>query len=217
MRVKNFTSLQHYKNRNPAWIKLYREILNDFHIHNLDDKSFRAYINTLVVASEDKDLEGKLPDFETWAFKLRITPKELEEILPKLSRWVVPDEYSDDKPERISLIKTARDAKFTVKTFVSKPAPDVGPPTDEWIQDLKASKNYEGINIDSELSKMDAWIASPKNRNGRKKTKTFIKSWLKRSVDYSEPARTPEDPTNPTGKSSEELRIEALKNGWNGV
>ena len=47
----------------------------------------------------------------------------------------------------------------------------------DFINSLKANTAYKGIDIDRELSKMDAWLSLPKNK-GRKKTDRFILNWL---------------------------------------
>jgi len=48
---------------------------------------------------------------------------------------------------------------------------------DDFIAAIKNNPAYKGIDIDKELSKMDAWLTLPKAR-GRKKTKQFILNWL---------------------------------------
>lgn len=48
---------------------------------------------------------------------------------------------------------------------------------EEFIKALKANPAYKGINIDIELSKMDAWFLTPKGKN-RIKTRGFVVNWL---------------------------------------
>jgi hypothetical protein len=48
---------------------------------------------------------------------------------------------------------------------------------DAFLKALKENPAYQNINIDNELSKMDAWLLLPKAR-GRKKTRQFIVNWL---------------------------------------
>lgn len=47
----------------------------------------------------------------------------------------------------------------------------------EFILALKSNPAYSHINVDRELSKMDAWLLTPKAK-GRKKTPGFIVNWL---------------------------------------
>ncbi len=48
---------------------------------------------------------------------------------------------------------------------------------DDFILKLKILPCYQGIDIDMELSKMDAWLLLPKAK-GREKTRRFIVNWL---------------------------------------
>lgn len=48
---------------------------------------------------------------------------------------------------------------------------------EDFINKLKTLPCYSGINIDHELSKMDAWLLTPKGK-GRQKTRKFIVNWL---------------------------------------
>ena len=48
---------------------------------------------------------------------------------------------------------------------------------DEFIKLLKQNPAYQHINLDNELSKMDAWLLLPKAK-GRSKTKQFVLNWL---------------------------------------
>lgn len=50
---------------------------------------------------------------------------------------------------------------------------------DQFISTLRSNPAYEGIDLDRELGRMDAWLALPKNR-ARKKTRGFIVAWLNR-------------------------------------
>ncbi len=50
---------------------------------------------------------------------------------------------------------------------------------DQFLDSLKSSPAYHGIDIDRELARMDAWLLTPKAR-GRKKTRQFIVNWLNR-------------------------------------
>lgn len=50
--IKKFDTYQHYKTRNPPWIKLYRSILNDYDMRGLTVTSRLIYICLLIIASE---------------------------------------------------------------------------------------------------------------------------------------------------------------------
>ncbi len=66
---------------------------------------------------------------------------------------------------------------------VKKSSGTVKAPTlsmDEFVAELKANPGYKGIDIDRELSRMDAWFQTPRGR-GRKKTHGFILNWLNKA------------------------------------
>jgi hypothetical protein len=50
---------------------------------------------------------------------------------------------------------------------------------DQFIDSLQGNAAYQGIDVKTELAKMDAWLMTPKAR-GRKKTRQFIVNWLNR-------------------------------------
>jgi len=50
---------------------------------------------------------------------------------------------------------------------------------DQFIETLQTNPAYQGIDVRTELAKMDAWLLTPKAR-GRKKTRQFIVNWLNR-------------------------------------
>jgi hypothetical protein len=104
MRIKNWDRFQHFKDRKPIWIKLYRDLLDDLNWHELDGKSAKALVMIWLIASEDL---GKLPETKTLAFRLRMSEKDTKEVVTKLSQWLeqddintISDEYQDDMPEK---------------------------------------------------------------------------------------------------------------------
>jgi hypothetical protein len=104
MRIKNWDRFQHFKDRKPIWIKLYRDLLDDLNWHELDGKSAKALVMIWLIASEEL---GKLPEIKTLAFRLRMSEKETKEVVTKLSQWLEQDDintisgvYQDDMPEK---------------------------------------------------------------------------------------------------------------------
>jgi len=104
MRIKNWDRFQHFKDRKPIWIKLYRDLLDDLNWHELDPKSAKALVMIWLIASEDL---GTLPEIKTLAFRLRMSEKETKEVITRLSSWLeqddinaISDGYQDDMPEK---------------------------------------------------------------------------------------------------------------------
>ena len=92
MRIKDWPKFQHFKDRRPPWIKLYRDLLDDDEWFNLDPPSAKALVLLWLIASEDETKQGLLPSLRKTAFRLRITEKSLESIISKLSHWVIQDD-----------------------------------------------------------------------------------------------------------------------------
>jgi len=86
MKIKNWNKFQHFKDRKPLWIKLYRDLLNDISWHKLDGETSKTLIGLWLLASEDKS--GELPPIDIIAFRLRITEDKLEQQLTKLNDFL---------------------------------------------------------------------------------------------------------------------------------
>jgi hypothetical protein len=106
LKIKNWTKFQHFKNRTPPWIKVYRDLLNDLDWFSLDDKSARCLIMLWLIASEDKNKNGELPDVQSLAFRLRMSEKDINTCIKRLCKWVLQDDitaiserYHDGLPE----------------------------------------------------------------------------------------------------------------------
>ena len=105
-RIKGWTKFQHFKDRRPPWIKLYRDLLEDPDWHDLDGDTAKVLVALWLLASEDEDQEGKLPDSRRLAFRLRMSETKVTQALSKLSHWLehddidwISDGYQDDAPE----------------------------------------------------------------------------------------------------------------------
>lgn len=61
--VKNWESFQHYKDRDPPWIKLHRKLLDNYDFSRLRDASKAHLILIWLLASQ---LENKIPNDPTW-------------------------------------------------------------------------------------------------------------------------------------------------------
>lgn len=65
------------------WFRLWHDMIDNPKIQNLPNKLFKAYINTLCIASLN-DPRGSLPNLTKYAFKLRVKPGEAKKILEEL-------------------------------------------------------------------------------------------------------------------------------------
>jgi hypothetical protein len=91
MQIRNWKKFQHFKDRKPPWVKLYRDILDDLDWHELDATASKVLIMCWLIASED---DGRLPPVKTLAFRLRMSEKHTNDCLNKLSHWLEQDDIS---------------------------------------------------------------------------------------------------------------------------
>jgi hypothetical protein len=88
-RIRNWHNFQHYKNRNPPWIKLHKTILDDPDYAALPNEAAKYLPLIWLVASDSQD--GSLPAINKLAFRLRVSSAKCEEIIKHLSAWVCND------------------------------------------------------------------------------------------------------------------------------
>lgn len=80
---KNWSEFQHYKNRNPVWIKLHKKLLDDFEFQGLPLASRALAPMLWLLASECP--KGVIDaDYQKLAFRLRSSPEEIEAALSPL-------------------------------------------------------------------------------------------------------------------------------------
>ena len=90
IKIKNWDSFQHYRDRNPPWIKLHRRLLNDREFFSLDGDCVKTLVLLWMLAAETKD--GELPSIEDIAFRLRLDSKVLASQISKLNHWLIVDD-----------------------------------------------------------------------------------------------------------------------------
>jgi len=147
MKIKNWHKFQHFKDRKPPWVKLYRDLLDDIDWHELDPKSAKVLVMLWLIASEE---DGNIPEAKRLAFRLRMSEKDTKECLINLSHWLDHDDintisegYQDDAPET----ETETETEVETKKEREKKATGVAcPPTvdqqvwSDWLQIRKAKK-----------------------------------------------------------------------------
>jgi len=149
MRIKDWNKFQHFKDRRPPWIKLYREILDDPEWHELEPASAKVLVMIWLIASEEM---GELPTIKKLAFRLRLTEKQIEIHCSKLSHWliqddikVISDQYQHDAPE------TETETETEKETEARKLAPPDGVSLSVWQDFLKLRKAKKAPMTDAAL------------------------------------------------------------------
>lgn len=146
-RIKGWVKFQHFKDRRPPWIKLYRDILEDPDWHDLDGDTAKILVALWLLASEDEDQEGKLPDSRRLAFRLRVSETKVNQALAKLSHWLEQDDidvistgYQVDAPETETETETKRETETRVQKALACPV-GVNPETwSDFLQHRKTKK-----------------------------------------------------------------------------
>jgi hypothetical protein len=205
LRIKNWKKFQHFKDRCPPWIKMYRDILDDPDWHALDGGSAKVLIGLWLIASEDETHSGKLPELRKLAFRLRIQESELEQHLANLGHWidsdidsggyqcdisVISERYHLDAPETETETETERDlcapsSQKSGKRFVR--------PT---VEEISVYCRERGNDVDPQQF-FDHYEA-----NGWMRGKTKLKDW-------QAAVRTWERNTKP-GKSKQNIFMGAI-------
>lgn len=93
-RIKNWDKFQHFKDRRPPWIKLYRDLLDDPDWFALSGNDAKNLTMLWLIASEDDTKQGLLPSAGKIAFRLRISLDQTKQLLIRLSQWVLQDDIT---------------------------------------------------------------------------------------------------------------------------
>jgi hypothetical protein len=88
MRIKNWEKFQHYKYRNPPWVRLYKGLIDDPEFMSLSGDASKLLACCWLLASEH---DGVLPSVEKIAWRLRMTVNAVKKLIPELSHWLIDD------------------------------------------------------------------------------------------------------------------------------
>ena len=167
MKIKNWAKFQHFKDRRPPWVKLYRDILDDVEWFELDSKLAKILVMFWLIASEEEG--GVLPDAKKLAFRLRLTEKEINWAFIGLSHWleqedisVISEQYQGDLPETETETEIEKEIEIeTKKKARATRLPADWQPNNEMIEycktkrpDLQWKEVAEGFR--------DYWVSAPK-------------------------------------------------------
>jgi hypothetical protein len=208
MKIKNWTKFQHFKDRRPPWVKLYRDILDDIEWHELDPLAAKVLVMLWLIASED---EGRIPDTKTLAFRLRLTEVKTKEVVIKLSHWleqddinVISERYQNDPLETETETETKKEKKALGKRL----ATDFSFPI-EWEQfcqqtrpELSPAKTFDQFK--------DYWIAQA----GQKGVKLdWFATWRNWVRSTNAPKQNPYDVVRLTvpSKNEPDAALEKIK------
>lgn len=180
LKPKNWNHFQHYKDRNPPWIKFHREILNDrdFMMLPLASKALAPLLWLLASEEQDGVFDASIEELQ---FRLRLSTDDIEQGLKPLidkglfvidsgvlaSRLqVAPESCSEREGET----ETKTEKKATIQRFTL--------PTVKEVDEYCKERN-NGINAEKFVDYYAAqgWVL--KNGNKMKDWKAAIRNWEK--------------------------------------
>lgn len=193
MKVKNWHKFQHFKDRRPLWIKLHREIVDQHDVMSLSPKAFRFLILIWLLASEDDEKTGTLPDIPAIAFRLRCSESEVCALLKQIDIFLISDGYQPDalekrreeteKEEDCNIVNNCKHVNLQELTPASVSVSASGKrkvfvkPTPDQVTEYAKSINF---NLDGQyfIDKYDAkgWMIG---KNKMKDWKATVRTWKK--------------------------------------
>ena len=194
MKIKNWSKFQHFKDRKPPWVKLYRDLLDDIEWHELDPKAAKVLTMLWLIASED---DGKIPSTKQLAFRLRMPEKETEVCISKLSHWLEQDDdnaiserYQDDALETERETEKEREKETKKATIVATP---IGVSQEVWDSFVKQRKTKKAqitelviAGIQREANKAGWSLESALNEIVVRNWQSFKAEWVKEKQSHSE-------------------------------
>lgn len=116
LRVKNWQEFQHYKDRSPPWIKIYRELLTDYNFSTLPDHIKGQLLMIWILASQ---LDNKIPYDAIW-LKGRISATESVdiELLIDLGFLLLSDSSEENTCADSAQVLGSRYVNKQIKAFI---------------------------------------------------------------------------------------------------
>lgn len=181
IKIKNWNKFQHYgDSRRPIWIKLYRELLDDVHWHELDPLAAKCLVMMWLIASEN---DGNLPDSKALAFRLRISERELKSLLSQLNNFLEQDAsklLADCKQDASLYKETDREEEIEKDT----PLDRRGAPTKRGCRLPSDWMPKDHIHETYELEKFrDYWASVPGQRGMKLDWDATWRNWMKNSQE----------------------------------
>lgn len=87
--VRKWQKFQHYRRRNPPWIRLYQTLLDNPDWHALPSEDAKALVGIWLAVSRGPGWQtGQLPPLRDLAFAMRMDEAELHACLTRLGEWL---------------------------------------------------------------------------------------------------------------------------------
>lgn len=201
-KVRGWDEFQHYKDRNPPWIKLHFSLLSSEDWVELDDASRVLAIACLLIASRH---DGYVPDKPTYIQRVAYLNHK-PDFKPLIDcGFLLPDSKCKQMLADASEVKTRGETEerrdrgeteecpelpaeateppvFELPTNRYPTTGEQAPISNQQIQEW--AEAYPAVDIMQELRKAKAWLNNnPKKRKTLSGMPKFINSWLSRTQD----------------------------------
>jgi len=126
LKIKNWDDFMPYRNRRSGWIKLPCRLLSDSAWHALTGEDAKVLVMLWLVATEDPEMEGKLPPLPDLALRLRMPEEQLKEHLLRLEpQWLDRCESrSGEAPQQATEEQTGNPEATSAGPEAGSPAPE---------------------------------------------------------------------------------------------
>lgn len=179
--IKNFEKYQHYKHRNPPWIKLYNALLDDYEFSKLPTRGKYLYLGLLILCSRH---DNRVPNDCTWiARHLHMDEKEIEltplyktglllasrnHVASVLHQNALSETEKSRDRERVETEADTHDPASASRVQLT----DI-----EWMDSLRTNAGYAGVDIDAQRGRCEAWCQT----NGKTFSRRRFINWLNRT------------------------------------
>ena len=216
LRVKNFDKFQHYKDRNPPWIKLYNDLLDDYDFSCLQDASKLHLLMIWLVASRTNN---KIPIDTKW-IERKINATESVNLDELLASGFLEKHEENQKLHNVEQVasttlskrkqddclegETEREGEIEKEVKKSSTPPVIKIPLNDGSEFDVMEKEveewiglYPSVNIMQELRNMRGWcIGNKSKRKTRSGVLRFITSWLSKEQNKGGGAQRPPSSNN---------------------
>ncbi len=102
-RVRDWEKFKHFKDRNAPWVKLNKDLLSSRDWFDLSGDTAKTLVMLWLVASEDPEREGNLPDLRELAFRLRMDEANVQRHLGELAKWLEQTDTESESSDPVAL------------------------------------------------------------------------------------------------------------------
>lgn len=156
LRIKDWMEYQHYKDRNPPWVKLHKKLMTSFDWHSLHNDSKVLALNLWWLASEHTDATSGLitDNMQRIAFKSRMEETRVIECIRELVRHGFV-EFIDDDSDLLSRCYQDATPETETETDSESESPPT-PPRGELKKEVKKERKQK-----------NGYVRKPKTRERR--------------------------------------------------